>query len=335
MKVAASFHLAFLAVSHRSKEPPAMRSPLVLFGALLLASATLLACNGDDLANPTTGSLKITTTTQPWRVVFEGRRTGGALDDLQEQVYTVNPDGAGLTNLSQNPYDDVDPLLSPDHGKIAFASNRENDDLDIYVVNVDGTGLTRLTTAIGADFSPAWSPDGTKIAFLHSLSLHVVNADGTGEVELGPFWGRPVSWSPDGRLIATEAGPDIWDRDIWAVRTDGAGSTNLTASPAPELEPAWSPKGHRLAFTRRTVVDRERGLFYDDVWLMNANGTGQQQLTHTEFSATELTFGASKAAWSPDGRVILFQSDTPGHPSDLYTIRPNGRGGRLLPSMVL
>jgi Tol biopolymer transport system component len=298
-----------------------MRSDSVAFGVLVLASATLLACNTDDPAGPTPALFKQTpVAAQPWRVVFESTRDG------QFEVYVVNPDGTGLANLTQNPADDVDPVLSPDHSKVAFASDRVDDNLDIYVAKVNGTEVTRLTTAFGSDFAPKWSPDGTRIAFLHNLTLHVVNADGTGELDLGSFWGRPVSWSPDGQLIATEAGPDIWDRDIWAVQADGAGATDLTPGTPPELEPAWSPRGNRVAFTRRTVVDRDLGLFHDDVWVVNAHGHGERQLTHSEFSSTELSVGASRPAWSPDARLILFESDTPGSPTDLYTVRPNGKG---------
>jgi Tol biopolymer transport system component len=217
-------------------------------------------------------------------------------------------------------------VLSPDHRKVVFTSARPDGALNIFVINVDGTGLTRLTTGFVSNYASAWSSDGRKIAFRHALSLHVVNADGTGELDLGPYSGPRVSWSPDSRLIATEDGPDVLDRDIWAMRADGTGQTNLTASPAPELQPAWSPEGTRLAFTWRTVVDRDAGLYYDDVWVMNASGTGQKQLTRTQFTVAAPTVGANHPSWSPDGSRILFQSDAPGKSNDLYTVRPDGSG---------
>ena len=268
----------------------------------------------------------------PWRVVFQGIRPGADFPDhtdkTQWEVFAIDPDGSGLTDLSQDGLDDVDPALSPDHLKVAYASSRDLSP-GILVVNVDGTGLTRLTSALEPEASPVWSPDGSRIAFIRSLSLRVVNADGTGELDLQTGQQdrlRPASWSPDGRLIAINAGSDVWHQDIWTVHADGTGSTNLTSSLAPELEPVWSPDGTRLAFTRRTVVNRDLGLYYDDVWLMNADGSGQRQLTHTQYSSTAHTYGASAPAWSPDGSLILFQRDMPGEPYDLYTIRPDGSG---------
>jgi Tol biopolymer transport system component len=258
-----------------------------------------------------------------WRVLFEGVRTGGALDPLQWDVFLVNSDGSGLTNFSHDPYDDVDPVLSPDHTRVAFASGRGSGDLNIYVANVDGTGLTQLTAEDGTDYAPAWSPDGRKVAFTHSEELHVISADGTGELNLGPLraLGHPASWSPDGQLIAIHDGSDLSNPDIWVVRADGTKRTNLTASPGPELEPAWSPDGSRLAFTRPAAMEPAGGLSHADIWLMNADGTGQRQLTHAPPAATA---GASRPVWSPDGSLILFQSDTPEHRSDLFTIRPDG-----------
>jgi Tol biopolymer transport system component len=299
--------------------------------AALLALLALSSCRDDDPTEPEQSATSAkeahagVIAALPWRVVFEGIRLGGALDEEQWEVFIVNPNGSGLTNLSRNPFNDVDPVLSPDHRRVAFASERPDGDLNLYLIGVDGTGTKRLASAIGSDFSPSWSPDGTKLAFRHSLSLHVIKPDGTGEIDLGAFGGAPVSWSPDSRLIATEEVQDFWVRDIWVVRADGNGRTNLTKSTAPELEPAWSPDGTRLAFTRRTVVDRDAGLYYDDVWGMKADGTAQKRLTHTNFTRTAPKAGANHPSWSPDGRVILFQSDAPGA-SDLFTIRPDGTG---------
>jgi TolB protein len=264
-------------------------------------------------------------------VVFQGIRPGADfpdhVDKTQWEVFAINPDGSGLTDLSRDGLDDVNPALSPDHHQVAFTGFPDQSP-GILVVNVDGTGLTRLTSTLAPDGPPVWSPDGTRIAFIRGVSLRVINADGTGERDLPigkEVWPGRISWSPDGQLIAISAGSD-WDQHIWAVHADGTGSTNLTSSLAPGLEPAWSPDGTRLAFTRPTVVNQGLGLYYDDVWVMNADGSGQRQLTHTQYSSMAHTYGASAPAWSPDGSVILFQSDMTGEPYDLYTIRPDGSG---------
>jgi dipeptidyl aminopeptidase/acylaminoacyl peptidase len=56
-------------------------------------------------------------------------------------------------------YNDVDPAVSPDGRKVAFASDRDGD-FEIYLANV-GTGeLQRVTDNAVDDRDPAWSPDG-------------------------------------------------------------------------------------------------------------------------------------------------------------------------------
>ncbi len=101
----------------------------------------------------------------PWRVVFQGIRPGADVPDhinkTQWEVFAINPDGSGLTDLSQDGLDDVDPALSPDHHKVAFAGSPDQSP-GILIVNVDGTGLTRLTAALTPDDFPVWSPDGTR-----------------------------------------------------------------------------------------------------------------------------------------------------------------------------
>jgi Tol biopolymer transport system component len=79
-------------------------------------------------------------------------------------IYAMDANGTALTALTNNPSDDRTPAWSPDGNKIAFVSNRDDND-EIYTMNANGTGLENLTNNPASDFLPAWSPDGNKIAF--------------------------------------------------------------------------------------------------------------------------------------------------------------------------
>ena len=64
---------------------------------------------------------------------------------------------------------------------------------------------------------------------------------------------------------------------------------------------AWSPDGRRLAFDRRVGPLTKGQCACDvDVFVMNADGSGQQNLTHTA------PVWDSGAVWSPDGQKLLF-----------------------------
>ena len=57
-------------------------------------------------------------------------------------------DGSDVTRLTDNDADDIQPSWSPDGEKIAFTSDRDDNEgvYDIYVMNADdGSDVTRLT----------------------------------------------------------------------------------------------------------------------------------------------------------------------------------------------
>jgi Tol biopolymer transport system component len=124
--------------------------------------------------------------------------------------------------------------------------------------------------------------------------------------------------------------------DIYSVRLDGAGLRNVTNSPLDEYSPAASPKSRQIAFIRTIAGNR-------DLWVMNADGSGQKQLTS---SAAE---DEGEPEWSPDGTSIAFTTATrdecPPHPcprwsvrvvhpdgTDLHEVVAGGRGGRWSPN---
>ena len=68
-------------------------------------------------------------------IAFESNRDGNL------EVYVTNPDGTGVTNLTNNAAADSFPAWSPDGSEIAFRSDRDGDS-EIFVMNADGTGVT-------------------------------------------------------------------------------------------------------------------------------------------------------------------------------------------------
>jgi Tol biopolymer transport system component len=166
--------------------------------------------------------------------------------DVGSDVYVVNPDGSGLTNLTNSATHESGPVWSPDGTRIAYEGEVGGDpggETDIWVMNADGSNPMVVAPVPGWDHAASWSPDGTKIAFLNGYGvLYVVGADGTDLRELTPIWGsgpgggepmmaptfdsRPV-WSPDGSRIAFAATLE-GGSEIWTINPDGSNLTRLT-----------------------------------------------------------------------------------------------------------
>jgi Tol biopolymer transport system component len=105
------------------------------------------------------------------RLVFRSGRTGNF------DIYIMNSDGSGVSNLTNNPSDDTFPAFSPLNDEIAFSSNRDgqldpktgNRTFEIYTMKLgpDGTPgvVRRLTYTHGENAHPQYSPDGKWLIF--------------------------------------------------------------------------------------------------------------------------------------------------------------------------
>jgi hypothetical protein len=224
--------------------------------ALAVAAITFVVHAISENAQPRPGSATPTsapTATSSGLIAF-GAGTG---------IYTMNPDGSGLT-LLQGPgavaY--YDPQWSPDGTSIAFYGYPRGGgsgygggaDYDVLVMNADGSDLTNLTTSpadVRSGFSqmiPVWSPDGTQIAYDGDDGLYVMNADGSNQARIASGQnppgrrtepgspsrgraGRSGPWSPTGvGWLKSPAGPGSMGPP--STRPTAPGSPTTTARAA-------------------------------------------------------------------------------------------------------
>src|SRR5438132_616972 len=187
------------------------------------------------------------------KIAFHSTRDGDF------EIYVMNPDGSGVTRVTNTAGGNVDPIWSPDGKRIAFASFRSGRS-EVFVINADGTGETQLTTEGG--FPGAWSPDGTRIAFANSADgddeILILHLDGSGVTRLtdNSFRDFPTAWSPNGEQILFQSDRD-GDEELYVMNADGSGVTQLTFNDGVfDAVPVWTQAVavSNDAFANATVI---------------------------------------------------------------------------------
>ena len=176
------------------------------------------------------------------------------------------------------------PAWSPDGNLIAFATDRKSprEGDEIWVMNADGSAQQPVTRTLPStnDGWPSWAPDGKRIAFARETAadsaIYAVNLDGSNLERLTrqkQSLDTQPAWSPSGKEIVYESDLFMLPGQLFAMHTDGSGRRQLTdPSVGASSRPSWSWDGKRIVF----MASRDH---HTDVWVMNADGSGQVQLT--------------------------------------------------------
>jgi hypothetical protein len=273
----------------------------------------LFARSGNLLATPF--DLKSLSPKGPAKVVLEGvlmdPLDGGACFDISgdgtlvyipggvisrnADVVWVDRNGSREPILSSIPVD-REIRVSPDGTRLAFNKGR-----DIWVYDLSLKSQVRITSDAAIDTNPVWSPDGRRIAFASSragdMDIYERSADGTGPEAIlykSPLGVRPMSWSPDGKILVFEDMGPTTGTDIKLLSFLGEGKTSVrefAATPFNERQAVYSPDGRWIAY-----VSDESGDF--EVYIQPSDGTALRRKISTN--------GGAEPLWNPKGGELIF-----------------------------
>jgi Tol biopolymer transport system component len=199
----------------------------------------------------------------------------------------------------------------------------------VFSIQPDGSGLKRLSRGGRHEGQPVLSPDGRLIAASSGAAI-VIRTRAGRFVRRIPVRAQSevteLSWSPGGRWIAflVERCEDPSGRDtgplcadLWLVRPDGRARRRLVEANVVTVDLvamyAWSPDGRSIVFERFQPI----GLAIVDVSTARV-----RQVPGTR------RFGSGDPTWSRSGWIAFARQRGPFRGSDLYVVRPNGRGLR-------
>ena len=215
------------------------------------------------------------------KIAFQANYTGSV------QIYTVNPDGTDLFQVTNLPATSngfaLWPDFSPDGKQIVFPHDMTGA-LELYVVNPDGTNLTQITHDSRDHIEPRWSPDGTHIVFgtagKYGLAvIGTIRADGTDFRMLTTLvWDSLGSeYTADGTHIIFSTQLDGYVAALWIMDTDGKHLRRLSDPKLTASVPDVSPDGKQVVFN-----NQQNSAGPGNIFKMNLDGIDVIRLTRPE-----------------------------------------------------
>lgn len=265
----------------------------------------------------------------PMLLSSDGRSVAvGAFDEVADELAVVDLTDGAVREVPVPRANDIRPLAwSSDSEHLAFTAGRA-----LFVLDLRSGTARRLpqgTGALGAAFSPAADELAVDTGTTASRRLLVLSLDGALQRTLTvPVTAQPVgpgAWSPDGRLLAFDAGATLATR-LSAARDDGVHflSADGEAGTAPPVLHVPHPgEGYHGHFAGWSSAER--------IVLMTGPGTGgaggDAALIETDLAGraervltTIPTNDGNEAVW----RVQLASALLPGHSSRPQTDSDTG-----------
>lgn len=233
------------------------------------------------------------------------------------QIYKLNLDGTGLTQLTFEENVNEVPRWSPDGEKIAFVQSTYADQSQVMMMDADGGNVKGISTYWAYVEAPEWSPDGTMLVYLRLGGIYIADTssiNGSMEQLILPYGNNP-QWSIDGTKILFNSGYladslGISQGNFFSIEieTEEIGQFTINAIDDEEYG-HLSPDENNIIFTAGNYTQEVR------IFLTDLSVSFIDTLTGSEIDL--------EPRWSNDGSKIVFMRKVGGY-FTIFTMNPDG-----------
>ena len=223
----------------------------------------------------------------------------GSVQSAQSRLVWVDRSGAEQT-LAGPTRGYVYPRLSPDGRRVAVGIAGAEQEIHLWVYDLVRETSIRLTFQGNTNYFPVWTADSGRIAYESDkegpLNIFLQPADGSGSPErltTSEYPHNPMSWSPDGQLLAFSELNPTTGFDLWVLHLGDRKAQPFLRTPFNESAPRFSPDGQWLAY-----VSDETGR--QEIYVLPYPGPGGKWQISTE--------GGREPVWNPNGRELFYRN---------------------------
>ena len=245
--------------------------------------------SGVNISDGEYNSINAALSTDGSIIVFQSE-----ISSTNYDIFSMNIDGSEQKNLTDNPDNDMKPVISPDGSKIAFYRNA-----DVYLMDIDGNYKQKISQSeVDTDYPIRFTHDGQHVVVTSiddgRKNISLIDIEGNSQVILTQtIGGYDANMAPNSDIIIFVSGESN-NRNIYTMSYTGGGLNKLTIVSGNYRNPCYSPDESTIVFSNCF-----QSLNYYNLFTMSVDGPPIKRLTDAYTYDTNPVF-------TPDGEWIAF-----------------------------